>query len=97
MKLNKKVKDKWVKALRSGEYQQGSGKLKTKYSNNDFEYCCLGVACEIGITEPGRSDDTRNEFVKLDFLPIETQQILAEKNDARVSFKLIADWIEKNL
>ena len=30
----------WIKALRSGKYQQGKGKL---HSGNKF--CCLGLAC----------------------------------------------------
>jgi len=33
---------KWVKALRSGEYKQGTKLLKF-----NGKYCCLGVACEI--------------------------------------------------
>lgn len=32
----------WVKALRSGQYQQGRKQLK----DTDF-FCCLGVACDI--------------------------------------------------
>ena len=44
--MNKIVKRKWLKALRSGEYKQGSGQLVTKpnYPNNeDYLFCCLGV------------------------------------------------------
>jgi hypothetical protein len=33
-------KDKWVAALRSGDYKQGVGCLYTKTDN---AYCCLGV------------------------------------------------------
>ena len=33
---------KWVEALRSGEYQQGTG-----YLQRDGQFCCLGVACEL--------------------------------------------------
>ena len=33
----------WVEALRSGDYKQGKGALRTA----DGDYCCLGVACEI--------------------------------------------------
>ena len=36
----------WVKALRSGEYAQGFGKLRLTKTN---EFCCLGVACELAI------------------------------------------------
>lgn len=39
----------WVKALRSGEYQQGGCNL---YNTGDDSYCCLGVACSIkGISD----------------------------------------------
>ena len=39
---------KWVKALRSGDYQQGIEYLcnEDEISGN-FTYCCLGVACDI--------------------------------------------------
>jgi len=42
----------WVAALRSGEYHQGYGQLRRVSREPDgdvVEYCCLGVACEIGI------------------------------------------------
>jgi hypothetical protein len=42
--MDKELKEKWVKALRSGEYKQGTGVLKSL----DGEYCCLGVLCEVG-------------------------------------------------
>lgn len=35
---------KWVDALRSGEYRQGYGRLRSDGSN---AYCCLGVACDV--------------------------------------------------
>jgi len=39
---------KWVKALRSGEYLQGTGSLcKKDEISGGCEYCCLGVACDI--------------------------------------------------
>ena len=39
---------KWVKALRSGDYQQGKANLcKEDKISGDCEYCCLGVACDI--------------------------------------------------
>lgn len=48
-KLPVKFKDKWLKALRSGKYEQGSGKLC-----KNGKYCCVGVAGKI----QGLSDDT---------------------------------------
>lgn len=40
--MKKAIADKWVKALRSGEFEQGQGALK---ANN--KYCCLGVLQEL--------------------------------------------------
>ncbi len=36
------AQEAWLKALESGRFKQGVGRLKT----GDY-YCCLGVACEI--------------------------------------------------
>lgn len=41
-KMNPEVKQKWIDALRSGNYEQGSEKLRTVNG-----YCCLGVLCDI--------------------------------------------------
>jgi len=107
MKLDKKVKHKWLKALRSGKYEQGQGALcrkeevwdskRSRYKMNK-KYCCLGVACAIGITQPAREDGTRSGgYVSNRFLTSETQKDLANMNDNGVSFKKIAQWISKNL
>ncbi len=40
----------WVEALRSGEYQQGTGSLRhTDFGDARTFYCCLGVACDIAV------------------------------------------------
>jgi hypothetical protein len=41
--MKKEWKDKWVAALRSGDYKQGYFDLV----DLDNEYCCLGVLCDI--------------------------------------------------
>lgn len=45
-KLPKKFKEKWLKALRSGEYKQSTGFLTEQYEG-ESNYCCLGVACKV--------------------------------------------------
>ena len=40
--MNPQVKEKWLNALRSGEYNQATGKLKTPQG-----FCCLGVLTEL--------------------------------------------------
>lgn len=39
----------WVHALESDEYRQGRGVLAKGNTVDGFEYCCLGVACEVAI------------------------------------------------
>lgn len=42
--MKSEIKELWVNALRSGDYPQASGWLRT-----DEGYCCLGVLCELGV------------------------------------------------
>lgn len=46
MLLNQTIKQRWVEALRSGMYQQGTGALKQE-TPAGVKYCCLGVLCEL--------------------------------------------------
>lgn len=43
MPMDAELKTKWVSALRSGEYKQGRGKLRSE----DDCYCSLGVCCDV--------------------------------------------------
>ena len=45
--MNPQVKEKWVNALRSGEYSQCDGKLRSADG-----FCCLGVLCDLYSQEP---------------------------------------------
>lgn len=44
--MDQRVKEKWIAALRSGNYEQGRSALR---SGN--QYCCLGVLCDLFIKE----------------------------------------------
>lgn len=44
--MKPEVKDKWLKALRSGEYIQGNGFLK-----EGDKFCSLGVLCDLAAKE----------------------------------------------
>jgi hypothetical protein len=46
--MNQEIKQRWVEALRSGEYQQGKESL---YHCGKF--CCLGVLTDLYIKEHG--------------------------------------------
>ncbi len=40
--MNPEIKQQWIAALKSGNYQQGKQALR-----NGDKYCCLGVLCDI--------------------------------------------------
>lgn len=56
--MDKQIKKEWLKALRSGDYQQGSDYLNVKNTT----FCCLGVICELafkqGIVRKEAAGDT---------------------------------------
>lgn len=45
--MNKRIKKLWVKALRSGEYKQTTGRLRRNRGKNQASFCCLGVLCNL--------------------------------------------------
>jgi hypothetical protein len=44
--MNPQIKQKWLNALRSGEYQQTQERLR-----KEDGFCCLGVLCDLYIKE----------------------------------------------
>ena len=91
----------WVEALRSGKYRQGHGVLKDSVGDNNFEYCCLGVECEVhpeqnkAVSVGGFLASDHNTYYRL-ASPVQTQ--LVNLNDAtRLSFSEIADYIEAEI
>ena len=101
------IKNKWVEALRSGKYKQGTGKLR----KCDDTFCCLGVL--IDVTKPNSWEKREeDDFFHLeDFwygtLPPEMaseldlvhseSQLMAMNDHMGYNFNQIADWIEANL
>lgn len=104
--MRKEDFDKWIKALRSGEYVQGKKTLYNSYRNT---YCCLGVLqhCLSGETEnaniPSREWLNENKVKFLDNLGTSTVvPMLGEFsawqwNDLQnATFNEIADLLEKH-
>lgn len=98
-------KEKWLKALRSGEYAQCRERLMF-----DGGYCCLGVAAIVA----GYELDTKNDrilrpgevaarvsdspsYSALDDFGVKERAELIHMNDSGKSFAEIADFIEKRL
>ncbi len=104
--MKPEVKTKWLAALRSGQYPQARGRLRSSDG-----YCCLGVLCDI--VDPtqwnGRNEygpDTKTGFP--DFAVYEaagleirvvndTIERLAHMNDNGSTFPEIAAHIEAQL
>lgn len=104
--MKQDVKERWIKALRSSEYEQGYGHLYVKNEG----YCCLGVLADVEdmwgnkkVKGSSKVLSSANEFLG----PLQREQIeldyddmykLVELNDdEEASFNEIADWIERNL
>lgn len=75
--MKQDVKEKWVQALRSGEYQQGNGVLHRPGRTGDYpepeQFCCLGVLCRIavesGLDIPVHVDSTVHYDYHSSYLP----------------------------
>lgn len=70
--MKQNIMKKWVKALRSGKYKQGTGTLKQYNRKGQVKYCCLGVLCELYNQEmkkkkkktlPETTEDYNSHFV----------------------------------
>lgn len=108
--MKKEIKERWVAALRSGNFRQAQG-----YLSKNGGYCCLGVLCELaaedGVVEKGERDEFSTLYDEEGYvLPpaviawagVEDEYGrdslgLAEKNDHGTPFNEIADIIEKKL
>ena len=103
-KLNPEFKAKWIAALRSGEFEQGTKYLRT----NGDRFCCLGVAAHL--LAPDEWEDSYpawlirgSECALPTALCVEVglnrnaHDALWKMNDGCYSFSEIADWIERHL
>jgi len=65
--VDEKIKRKWLKALRSGEYEKGVGQLVIEGEEYD-RFCCLGVLCDVLNLEMGdQAWGNADEYVKGDY------------------------------
>jgi hypothetical protein len=87
--MNKKLKRKWVAALRGGSQKQ----CKYAFDSNG-ERCVVGVLLSIlgvNLREIGLGDALNP------YLTIHSRVTLYEMNDSGSTFGEMADWIEVNL
>jgi hypothetical protein len=94
---NRDLHAAWVAALRSGEYMQTIGKLRS----SDGAYCCLGVLAKIAgleINKAGNGIEGESDYERISLLVAQRASHFIHLNDAeRKSFAEIADFIEAEL
>ena len=102
-RLPKEFAEKWISALRSGEYKQCRG-----YLFDGEGHCCLGVAAKIAGHDLEPKEYALLDATVFDKVPGEIKEPdrvacnelandLSTMNDSGKTFKKIANWIEKNV
>lgn len=108
--MDRALRDKWVKALRSGRYEQGTNFLRHRTdAPNKYAYCCLGVLGNCINRHAWKTDRPSDLYfgwgdaddiscLPPTILSDEIQERLSRLNDLTPSgFPEIADWIEENI
>lgn len=107
--MDKKLKAKWLRALKSGEYGKGEDRLLTKKGEpDDFfgdtkthdRFCCIAVYYEIaGIRYPRDSRLSPLDGSAESALGVTEDHIarLININDRTKTFTPVIEYIEKNL
>lgn len=105
MAMNKRIKQRWIKALRGGRYKQGKGCLKQRLPDGP-RHCCLGVLEELAVKDGVIKRITGMFLTKkvqkwagLDGQnpTLGTMSAAFLNDDANKSFDFIANRIEKYL
>lgn len=95
----KKQADKWVKALVSGEFEQGRGALCRTGSDGNT-YCCLGVASKIfGTEKPEGAYLSTSEMEETGLSTNngrpQTGKVTVRKGNRRITVKNLAEANDK--
>ena len=92
--MNPRIKQRWLDALRSGEYKQTTETLR-----DENGFCCLGVLCDLHAKERGmnwvRQTDGYELYGETQILPLSVQEWAGLDNDigGLVDFEYEGDGI----
>jgi len=104
--MTPELKDRWLDALKSGEYEQTTGSLMTEHDDFQGEsYCCLGVLLDIegclnvyGDNDLYHSKGMPTEkFLNQVGLDSDYAELLSISNDAHNDFDYVIKMIEKEV
>lgn len=84
----KEVRQKWVAALKSGEYKQGTESLHRKFEDGGKdEFCCLGVLCDLYA-----KDHPEVNYLTQDYFDKEGNHSIAYYQEAALPPQEVMDW-----
>lgn len=110
--MDKKLRDKWVKALTSRKFKQGTGSLHLKHEGEAPTFCCLGVLCEVAGVKPTEKPSGSYTVYQYDGMSgVLSAKLMKEfgidgdaldtlvgmNDDDGAKFYQIARWIKRNL
>lgn len=80
--MEAELKQRWVAALRSGEYAQTDGRL-----NGDGRFCCLGVLCKVmgAEFEDAEGFDSEGLDYSYENVPVLNGEVLSAGDDQELS------------
>ena len=110
-RLDPRIKELWVKALRSGRFAQGQGRLCTVHRGQEPSFCCLGILANEDISDEwtpriegsavmekhGSANILSGRYREKIGLGLTSHNALAEANDDGLDFLSIADAIESGM
>ncbi len=109
--MNKDVVRKWIKALRSGDYNQARYCLRSF----DNDYCVIGVLCDLHRKEHGQISDWKpqydyyiykefaivpdviKEWLGVNWVHLHLDRLVHLNDDMRKSFAQLATYIEDKM
>ena len=109
-RTRKQVLKLWVKALRSGEYEQTKGALRSQVTHAvGPRFCCLGVLCDLAARDGGKEWDAvkvsnydggvgappAHVTEFLGLTRMDVETFIFMNDENSKSFSEIADYIEK--
>ncbi len=89
----------FVAALRSGEFPQGKGALATQRKDGVWEFCCLGVACEVasrnGLETPYEVGHRHGDLARRYYTYQHAQFVEGAMDDGYVTSSILPLYIQK--
>lgn len=97
--MDKKIKQDWIDALRSGSFEQQSGSLMKENYPNTPTYCCLGVLCDavLEVSHYTDSDCEEEMFDALDWFLSQDEKYEANPEESYLCTSSLPTMLRQHL